>query len=69
MSTLTTAALKCEDEWSREHVTPYMRTGADFPVEMGDFKIGHLKAPQIFLTFAGHWIRRLTMNFFVLSLV
>ena len=45
MSTLTTAALKCEDEWSREHVTPYMRTGR-FPVEMGDFKIGHLKAPQ-----------------------
>lgn len=42
--TLATAAHECTDPWSREHVTPYMRTGSDLKVKTGNFRIGHFKS-------------------------
>ena len=38
--TLATTALECVDQWSREHVTPYMRTGSNLMVKTGDFRVG-----------------------------
>ena len=46
--TLATTALECVDQWSREHVTPYMRTGSNLMVKTGDFRVGHLKSKTDF---------------------
>jgi glutamate-1-semialdehyde 2,1-aminomutase len=41
--TLATTARESSDPWSREHVTPYMRTGSDLKVKTGNFRVGHFK--------------------------
>ena len=41
--TLATTARECADSWSREHVTPYMRTGSGLQVKTGNFRVGHFK--------------------------
>ena len=41
--TLAIAAQESTDPWSREHVTPYMRTGSDLKVKTGNFRVGHFK--------------------------
>jgi len=46
--TLDKANHNCSDPWSREHVTPYMRSGAGLPTVAGDFKVGHLLADANF---------------------
>ncbi|MDC0476393.1 aminotransferase class III-fold pyridoxal phosphate-dependent enzyme [Alphaproteobacteria bacterium] len=35
---------ECTDAWSREHVTPFMRTGSGLMVETGNFRVGHFKS-------------------------
>jgi glutamate-1-semialdehyde 2,1-aminomutase len=48
MAALNAAARDCKDQKFREHVTPYMRTGA-YPLEKtGQFKVGHLLAAADF---------------------
>ena len=42
--TLATTAQECTDPWSREHVTPYMRTGSGLKVKTGNFQVGHFKS-------------------------
>ena len=34
----------CSDNWSREHVTPFMRSGTNLPIKTGQFFVGHFKA-------------------------
>ena len=46
--TLSKAAKECRDAWSREHVTPYMRTGSALQVKTGNFKVGHFKSAANF---------------------
>lgn len=45
---LDEANVKAKEPFQREHVTPYMRTGAYADVVTGDFRIGHLLAPADF---------------------
>ena len=44
LDALKRADLACQDIWVREHVTPFMRTGAKLPIQPGDFRVGHLHA-------------------------
>jgi glutamate-1-semialdehyde 2,1-aminomutase len=46
--TLETAARDCKDLKYREHVTPYMRTGAFPPEKTGSFRVGHVMSPGDF---------------------
>ena len=45
---LATTARECSDPWSREHVTPHMRTGSDLKVKTGNFRVGHFKSTTNF---------------------
>ena len=46
--TLAKTARECIDPWSREHVTPFMRTGSGLTVETGNFRVGHFKSTANF---------------------
>ncbi|OUU53224.1 MAG: hypothetical protein CBC25_01120 [Pelagibacteraceae bacterium TMED65] len=46
--TLAKTARECTDPWSREHVTPFMRTGSGMTVETGNFRVGHFKSAANF---------------------
>ena len=45
---LIQAERDCKDQWGREHVTPFMRSGSGLPGKTGTFTVGHFHADADF---------------------